>query len=99
MKGRWSLNPTSPARAWTEPGPSPRAMRLVFKELGFGEPLVLLHGLLGSSDNWLGVAPTLTKHFHLFIPDLRNHGQSPHSETMDYPLMAEDLRAFFDAHG
>jgi len=74
-------------------------MQLSFKEFGRGEPLVLLHGLLGSSDNWLGVAPALAKHFHLFIPDLRNHGQSPHSAAMDYRLMAGDLRELLDTQG
>ena len=81
------------------PSHRPSAMRLVFKELGAGEPLVLLHGLLGSSDNWLGVAPALAKQSHLFIPDLRNHGLSPHSATMDYPIMADDVRVLLDAHG
>jgi esterase len=70
-------------------------VQLHFKQLGQGEPLVLLHGLFGSSDNWFGVAPKLAEKFHLFILDLRNHGQSPHDQTMDYPLMAADVAEFF----
>ena len=70
-------------------------MQLHFKQLGQGEPLVLLHGLFGSSDNWFGVAPKLAEKFHVFIPDLRNHGQSPHHDEMDYPLMAADVEKFF----
>lgn len=73
-------------------------MRLHFKQLGRGEPLVLLHGLFGQADNWLGVAPKLAERFHVFIPDLLNHGQSPHAPVMDYPLMAADVNEFFAAH-
>lgn len=73
-------------------------MQLHFKQLGQGEPLVLLHGLFGSADNWLGVAPKLAERFHVFIPDLRNHGVSPHDAAMDYSLMAADVEASFVAH-
>lgn len=73
-------------------------MQLHFKQLGHGEALVLLHGLFGSADNWFGVAPKLAEKFHVFIPDLRNHGQSPHDTEMDYPLMAADVENFFIAH-
>ena len=72
-------------------------MRLHFKESGQGTPLVILHGLFGSLDNWLGVTPKLAEHFQVFVVDLRNHGQSPHSAEMNYPLMAEDVAKFFDA--
>jgi pimeloyl-ACP methyl ester carboxylesterase len=71
---------------------------LHFKQLGQGEPLVLLHGLFGSGDNWFGVAPKLAEKFHVFAPDLRNHGHSPHHAEMDYPLMAADVENFFAAH-
>ena len=72
-------------------------MQLFFKELGEGDaaPLVMLHGLFGSSDNWLGVAPKLG--CKCYALDLRNHGHSPHSEEMDYALMAGDVAEFLDA--
>jgi esterase len=70
---------------------------LHFKQLGHGEPLVLLHGLFGSGDNWFGVASKLAEKFHVFAPDLRNHGHSPHHAEMDYPLMAADVEKFFAA--
>ncbi|HTB83380.1 MAG TPA: alpha/beta fold hydrolase [Candidatus Sulfotelmatobacter sp.] len=70
-------------------------MQLHFKQLGRGEPLVLLHGLFGQSDNWFGVAPKLAEKFQVFMPDLRNHGHSPHHPEMDYPLMAADVEEFF----
>jgi pimeloyl-ACP methyl ester carboxylesterase len=72
-------------------------MQLQFKQLGHGEPIVLLHGLFGSSDNWFNVAPKLAEKFHVLIPDLRNHGSSPHHAEMDYPLMADDVEKFFAA--
>ena len=74
-------------------------MRLHFKESGQGNPLVILHGLFGSLDNWLGVAPELAEHFRVFVVDLRNHGQSPHSAEMNYPLMAGDVVKFFAEYG
>jgi pimeloyl-ACP methyl ester carboxylesterase len=72
-------------------------MQLHLKQLGHGEPVVLLHGLFGQADNWFGVAPKLAEKFHLLIPDLRNHGHSPHHPEMDYPLMAADVDKFFAA--
>ena len=75
-------------------------MQLYFKELGQadgtpGTPLIMLHGLFGSSDNWLNVAPRLGG--KCYALDLRNHGHSPHSEEMDYALMAGDVAEFLDA--
>ncbi len=72
-------------------------MRLNFQQLGHGEPLVVLHGLFGSGDNWLSVATRLAERFRVYLLDLRNHGQSPHETQIDYPLMAADLREFFAA--
>ena len=76
-------------------------MQLHFKELAQSHadasPLVMLHGLFGSSDNWLGVAPKLAQHARVFLLDLRNHGLSPHSDEMTYALMAGDLAEFLDA--
>jgi len=73
-------------------------MRLHFKESGNGQPLIILHGLFGSSDNWMAVAPKLAEHFRVFVIDLRNHGQSPHSAEMDYALMAGDVAEFLDVN-
>jgi pimeloyl-ACP methyl ester carboxylesterase len=73
-------------------------MQLHFKQLGHGKPIVLLHGLFGQADNWFGVAPKLAEKFHLLMPDLRNHGHSPHHPEMDYPLMAADVDRFFAAN-
>ena len=74
-------------------------MQLHFKESGQGRPVILLHGLFGSSDNWQSIAARLAETFHVFVLDQRNHGQSPHSAEMDYPVMAADVDRFFAMHG
>lgn len=73
-------------------------MQLFSKELGSGPPFLLLHGLFGSLDNWMGVAPKFAQHARVFMLDLRNHGHSPHSGDMNYSLMAADVLEFLDAH-
>ena len=73
-------------------------MKLFSRVLGQGEPIIVLHGLFGSSDNWLTQAKLLANHFKIFSLDLRNHGQSPHSDDFDYPSMAKDLEEFIDTN-
>ena len=69
-------------------------MELHFREFGEGPPLVILHGLLGSSDNWVTLAKQFAEHFHVFIPDQRNHGHSFHTDDFNYDLLTEDLVKF-----
>jgi esterase len=72
-------------------------MELFFRKYGeAGPPLVIMHGLYGSSDNWVSIARDLADRFEVFVVDQRNHGQSPHSPQHDYPSMREDLREFMD---
>lgn len=70
-------------------------MKLVFKKMGEGEPLVILHGLFGSSDNWQTLGREFAKDFTVYLVDQRNHGHSPHSDEFSYELMAQDLKEFF----
>lgn len=70
---------------------------LHFEVYGHGEPLIILHGLFGSLENWHSTRDRLAGHFRVFTLDQRNHGRSPHSLEMDYRLMAEDIRDFLDA--
>ncbi len=74
-------------------------MKLFFRELGKGQPIVIMHGIFGSSDNWLTQARILSAHYHVFSLDLRNHGQSPHEDAFNYPVMVSDLVEFIDDHG
>lgn len=53
--------------------------------------MIILHGLYGSSDNWGTIAKNLSDSFTVYLPDLRNHGKSPHSEIHDYNSMRDDL--------
>lgn len=76
-------------------------MLLAHRDLG-GEgkpPLVILHGLLGSSRNWQTAGRDLSAGFHVLAPDLRNHGTSFHSEEMTYPAMMGDVLGWLDAMG
>lgn len=59
-------------------------------------PVLLLHGLFGSSTNWHSIARRLAETRRVLVPDLRNHGRSPHRKPMNYPAMTEDLAALLD---
>ncbi len=69
-------------------------MNLNYKEFGNGEPILILHGLFGSLDNWQTIAKQLATDNRVFIIDQRNHGRSSHSTEHSYELMAEDLGKF-----
>lgn len=71
---------------------------LNFKTFGEGFPLVILHGLFGTLDNWQTQAKAFADHYSVYILDQRNHGRSPHLPAFDYPTMAEDLHQFLDQH-
>jgi esterase len=66
-------------------------MKLFYRKFGSGPPLFILHGLYGSSDNWVTIAKNLSDSFTVYLPDQRNHGQSPHSDIHDYDSMRDDL--------
>ena len=68
------------------------AMRLSFRDLGgTGEPIVILHGLFGSSQNWTGMGRRLLPFGHVFALDLRNHGDSPHAPSHTLADCVADL--------
>ena len=62
-------------------------------------PLVILHGMLGSSRNWQTTGRDLAAKFHVLALDLRNHGESPHDNLMTYAAMMEDVIAWLDFQG
>jgi esterase len=74
-------------------------MRLHFQVQGEGQPLIILHGFLGSLDNWQTMSKRLAALYQVYSLDLRNHGRSPHSEVMSYPVMAQDVGEFIAEHG
>ena len=74
-------------------------MKLNFRQYSSeGEPLLILHGLFGSLGNWSGQSRQFAKDFAVYGLDLRNHGSSPHSDSMNYASMAEDIIEFMDDH-
>ncbi len=74
-------------------------MKLHYQKLGEGHPLIILHGLFGSADNWLTFAKSIADTYTVYLVDLRNHGRSPHSDDFSYELMAGDLAELMDAEG
>ena len=73
-------------------------MKLFYRQMGEGQPVIILHGIFGISDNWVTIARRLAEKFEVFILDQRNHGQSPHSDTFNYFALADDLYEFIDDH-
>lgn len=67
-------------------------------ESGSHKKLIILHGLYGSSDSWLRVAKHFEKDYEIHMPDLRNHGDSFHSEKHNYTALAEDVKTYLEFH-
>lgn len=66
-------------------------MKLFHRQFGNGSDLIILHGLLGVSDNWIRIGKKLSENFNVLIPDLRNHGRSEHNDSFDYDCMSDDI--------
>jgi pimeloyl-ACP methyl ester carboxylesterase len=74
-------------------------MQLAFRKYGSGQPLLILHGLFGQSDNWNTLAKRFgDSGFEVYTIDQRNHGLSPHSDEFSYDLMADDIHEFIGEH-
>ena len=52
---------------------------------------MILHGLMGSCENWRGVRAALAEHFRVMCLDLPNHGRSPHAERFDLGSIGDDV--------
>lgn len=63
------------------------------------QPLLLLHGLLGSARNWQTAGRALAERYHVLALDARNHGRSPHDGEMSYDAMADDVAVWMDGQG
>jgi pimeloyl-ACP methyl ester carboxylesterase len=74
-------------------------MNLFFRKSGSGQPMIIIHGLFGLSDNWASLAKKWSEHFTVYTVDLRNHGQSPHSDQWKYWIMAEDVLELIEKEG
>jgi esterase len=71
-------------------------MKLNFRTLGEGKPIVILHGFFGSADNWQTIGKELSDTFKVYLVDQRNHGLSPHDDAFDYDVMTADLLELFE---
>jgi len=74
------------------------AMELFHRVLGSGDPIIILHGIFGSSDNWMTIAKKLSQRYKLYLPDLRNHGNSFHHPDFNYKIMVNDMVSFIETH-
>jgi pimeloyl-ACP methyl ester carboxylesterase len=72
-------------------------MTLHYRKTGQGAPLIILHGLYGSSDNWWSIARRLSERCEVIVPDMRNHGHSPHHPVHTYSEMCADVIELMDA--
>lgn len=74
-------------------------MKLFYRKFGEGDPIIILHGLLGLSDQWIPVAKKLSFHnYAVYIPDQRDHGQSGHTNKFNFDVLCSDLLEFIEAH-
>lgn len=64
---------------------------LNYKTFGEGQPMVILHGFLGSLDNWLTLGKRFAERYQVYLVDQRNHGKSFHSNEWSYDDMVKDL--------
>ncbi len=70
--------------------------QLYYKSFGSGSPLFILHGLLGSGDNWATLAKKYGETYEVIVPDWRNHGRSFHDDDHNFPAMIDDLLRLMD---
>ena len=75
------------------------AVDLKVETVGDGPPVVVLHGLFGAGRNWITVARALASQYRFHLVDLRNHGGSPHTQTMTYLDMTADVRRLIQTLG
>ncbi|MRI31919.1 alpha/beta hydrolase [Endozoicomonas sp. OPT23] len=74
-------------------------MKLHARQQGEGTHLISVHGLFGSQENLGAINRQLAEEFTVHGIDVRNHGRSPHSDEMNYALMAGDIIEYMNAQG
>jgi esterase len=72
-------------------------MQLSIQKFGSGHPIIILHGLYGCGDNWRTIGKALSGIGEVILVDQRNHGASPHSDEMNYKVLALDLKELMDS--
>ncbi len=75
-------------------------VELYFERWGdTGPPVLILHGLFGSSRNWRSIGKRLAEKCRVYAIDQRNHGKSCHANALDYSVLADDVLEFVDRQG
>jgi len=74
------------------------SIELSYQDIGSGSPIIILHGLFGSKRNWSAIAKRLSAHHRVLTVDMRNHGDSPWVDGMDYRDMSQDVADFVKRH-
>ena len=74
-------------------------MKLHYREMGEGKPMMILHGLFGFSDNWQSHAKKLADYYRVILVDLRNHGRSKWSDDFSYDIMSDDIQMLVEDLG
>ncbi|MEM9118414.1 MAG: alpha/beta hydrolase [Cyanobacteria bacterium P01_F01_bin.56] len=69
---------------------------LAYRDVGIGQPIVMLHGLADHSLVWQELAQHLSDRYRCLAPDLRGHGDSRQPAAADYAsgLLADDLEQY-----
>lgn len=73
-------------------------MKLFYRKTGKGSPLVIIHGLYGSSDNWINIGKRLAEKHTVYMIDQRNHGRSGFASSHTFNDLKNDLNEFFESH-
>jgi pimeloyl-ACP methyl ester carboxylesterase len=73
-------------------------VKINFRILGQGEPVVLIHGFTGNLETWNALANSLAKTHYVVSLDCRGHGKSgkPHDPKLYGTEMAEDVIRLMD---
>lgn len=75
-------------------------LNMYFETRGSGQPMILLHGGLGSGEMFGPVLPVLAEHHQVITPDLQGHGRTADIDRpIDIRLMADDIAALIDHLG
>jgi pimeloyl-ACP methyl ester carboxylesterase len=73
---------------------------LCYRDRGAGQPILLIHGGLGSGAEWDPLVARLEDEFRLIAPDSRAHGRSTNDgRQLSYPLLADDAALLIEALG
>jgi pimeloyl-ACP methyl ester carboxylesterase len=92
-------------RAWAQPATTEHmetidGVQIHYETRGAGEPVILLHGASGSSQDWLASISDLENNFQLIIPDMRGHGRSTNpSPVFRHDEASRDIIGLLDRLG